>query len=113
MLHTRTVFLSKDPEKTDDPLAYRGLKITSAIYRKWASTRLRALAPWVAQWDHPALPVVGGKGAQDAWLLTALKAELSRLKGHHITGGSIDIFKCFDQINRCMLQEIAKRAGMP
>ena len=45
MHQTRTVFLSKDPEKTDDPLAYRGLKITSATYRKWASTRLRAFSP--------------------------------------------------------------------
>ena len=29
MLHTCVVFLSEDPTKTDDPLAYRILKITS------------------------------------------------------------------------------------
>ena len=49
MQHTRTVFLSKDPDCTEDPLAYRGLKITSAIYRRWASNRLKALRRWIAQ----------------------------------------------------------------
>ena len=68
---------------------------------------------WVSQWDHPALHVIGGKGAQDAWLMTSLKAELARLEGKNISGGSIDIYKCFDQINRDLLFRLACEAGMP
>jgi ribonuclease HI len=113
MRQTRTVFLSKDPNKTDDPLCYRGLKITSCIYRKWASNRLHALDEWVEQWDHPALHVVGGKGAMDAWLRTSLRAELNKLEERELTGGSIDIYKCFDQINRELLFDVAQAAGMP
>jgi hypothetical protein len=113
MLHTRAVFLSKDPDNTDDPLAYRGLKITSCIYRKWASNRLHSMEEWICQWDHAALHVISGKGAQDAWLLTSLKVELARLEGRDVTGGSIDIYKCFDQINRELLHSLAVEAGMP
>ena len=43
MLQTRAVFLSKDANSTDNPLAYRILKITSGWYRKWASCRNREL----------------------------------------------------------------------
>ncbi len=86
------MFLSKDADDTTNPLAYRGLKITSALYRKWASTRLKALEQWIDSWDHPALHVIGGKGAQDAWLFTALRTEIAQLEGQNMTGGSIDIF---------------------
>ena len=34
MQATRAVFLSKDPEDVQNPLAYRSLKITSGISRK-------------------------------------------------------------------------------
>ncbi len=47
MLATRAVFLSKDENDTHNPLAYRILKITSGIYRKWGSLRMRQLQPWV------------------------------------------------------------------
>ena len=91
-------FLSKDPTRTDDPLAYRGLKITSAIYRRWASNRLHALDKWIATWDHDALHVVGGKGAQDAWLLSSLKRQFSRLRAIDLTGGSIDVLNALIQL---------------
>ena len=68
---------------------------------------------WIEKWDHPALHVICGKGAQDAWLLTSLKAEICKLQGLSLTGGSIDVFKCFDQINRELLFLLAKEAGMP
>jgi ribonuclease HI len=113
LLETRAVFLSKDPNNTTNPLAYRGLKITSGIYRKWASNRLHDLDDWVAQWDHDALHVVGGKGAVNAWLRTSLRTELLQLEGLEVSGGSIDIFKCFDQLNRKLLLKLALRAGMP
>ena len=47
MLQTRAVFLSKDPDQTANPLAYRILKITSGLYRKWASCRNMNLENWI------------------------------------------------------------------
>ena len=44
---------------------------------------------------------------------TALANELSKLVGHQIAGGSVDVYKCFDQINRKLLYKIAEAAGMP
>jgi ribonuclease HI len=114
MLDTRAVFLSKDPDKTDDPLAYRILKITSGWYRKWGSCRNRDLRAWIDTWDCPELNSgVPGKGAQDAWYNTALRVELARLSDHLIAGGSIDVYKCFDQVNREIVYKLASEAGMP
>ena len=114
MLQTRAVFLSKDPDNTANPLAYRILKITSGLYRKWASCRNRNLEGWIKTWDCEAINSgVPGKGAQDAWQKTAIANELTKLMGQHISGGSIDVFKCFDQINRKLLYKLAKEAGMP
>ena len=68
MVRVRAVLLPKDPDDPADPMAYRVLKITSAIYRLWAGTRLYQMRPWVQTWDHPAL-VAGtqGRSAQDGW----------------------------------------------
>ena len=113
MLEVRTVFLSKDPDDMSNPLAYRPLKITSAIYRRWATARLKKMEHWIDSWDHPALHVIGGKGAQCAWLKTALGIESLRQMEIDLAGGSIDIFKCFDQINREIAFQLAEKAGMP
>ena len=50
MTETRAVFLNKHPEDAANPLAYRIMKITSAIYRQWANTRLKDLEGWVSMW---------------------------------------------------------------
>jgi hypothetical protein len=114
MRQTRAVFLSKDPNDTANPLAYRALKITSTIYRKWGTYRNRTLTDWVMSWDDKAINSgVPGKGATDAWYQTALEVELQRISGQHVSGGSIDIYKCFDQINRELLEDLAIEAGMP
>lgn len=114
MLHTRSVFLSKDPQKTQDPLAYRVLKITSGWYRKWGSCRNRNLRDWILSWDCPQINSgVPSKGAQDAWYDTALKLELLKLSDEHFSGASVDVFKCFDQIPRPIIHKIASEAGMP
>ena len=114
MLHTRAVFLSKDPDDTCNPLAYRILKITSGWYRKWASLRNRNLEDWISSWDIPELNSgVPGKGASDAWMHTALFNELHAINEDEIAGGSIDVFKCFDQIRRDLMYKLAEEAGMP
>ena len=101
MLITRAVFLSKDPDDTANPLAYRILKITSGWYRKWASCRDRNLTKWKLQWDDAAINSgMPEKGANDSWLVTTINNELTKTCGDDVSGGSIDVFKCFDQIIR-------------
>ena len=114
MVETRAVFLSKDADDIGNPLAYRILKITSAVYRKWASTRLRDLADWVDAWDDEGLNAgVRGKGAMDGWYRTALELELHKVQGSRIAGASIDVYKCFDQLVRQLVFRVAREAGMP
>ena len=52
-------------------------------------------------------------GAEDAWWNTALRHELLRLQGIDYTGGSADIFKCFDQVDRQLLYKMLQKAGFP
>ncbi len=95
-------------------MAYRILKITSSLYRIWASTRMRDLEDWIRTWaDKAHFAGVPGAGAEDAWYLTQVEIELLRLSGSQVSAGSIDVFKCFDQIVRELIVELARRAGMP
>ena len=111
---TRAVFLSKNAEDTQNPLEYRILKITTAWYRRWATARVKSLEKWIEEWDHPALNAgVPGKGALDAWYNTAVFSELHMSNDQDVAGGSIDIYKCFDQLNRALLKQLASKAGMP
>ena len=56
---------------------------------------------------------VPGVGAEEGWYLTQIAFETLRLQGENITAGSIDVYKCFDQINRELIYKLAKEAGMP
>ena len=56
---------------------------------------------------------VGGQGAEDAWHHLSAKMGLHDIKGDSYCGGTVDIAKCFDQINRELLKLIALAAGMP
>ena len=69
----RAVFLSKDPDDIGNPMAYRILKITSILYRIWASVRMQNLSTWVASWQDPAMFAgVPGAGAEEGWYTTQL-----------------------------------------
>ena len=52
-------------------------------------------------------------GAEDAWWRTSLEHEVARLQGKEITGGSADIYKCFDQIQRRLLKRLLEESGFP
>ena len=54
-----------------------------------------------------------GKGAVDAWHTTALDIEFARANIINLAGGSIDIYKCFDQLNQSQISALAQEAGMP
>ena len=50
VLRAKSAFQSKDQDKIDDPLEYRALLILPVLYRRWASTRLNDLKPWIKEW---------------------------------------------------------------
>merc|ERR1712127_753227 len=95
-------------------MAYRILKITSIIYRVWGSVRVHNLLPWITTWQDTAMFAgVPGAGAEEAWYTTQLDFEIKRLTGAHITAASVDVYKCFDQLVRPLVYELARQAGMP
>ena len=110
----RAAFLSKNPEERLDPLEHRVLLMLPSTYRLWSKTRLRHLQPWVAAWAEPEMFAgVEGKGAEDAAYSSALLVEWCKMTGTGFTGGSADIYKCFDQILRPLVKQVLVEAGMP
>ena len=68
---------------------------------------------WVSQWAlHEMYAGVQGRGAQDAWYSTAQEMEEAYVDRHTISGGAVDIHKCFDQIPRPVVYKVAEAAGM-
>ena len=108
----RGVFLAKEGCTRGDVLKQRILLILPIIYRRWAAYRLQTLETWVKGWFDETLYTIGG-GADDAWYMNALQMEEALLKGQTITGGSADLQKAFDQIQRDMLYELLAEAGLP
>jgi hypothetical protein len=117
MLVGRTAWLDKTegPEPSLDPMEYRGLAILSKVYRLYAAIRLRHLQPWVKNWEHEELfaGTSAASGAEDAWFLLGINLEWARLLGLDFTGGSADIWKCFDQHQRGFLYHLLEAAGFP
>ena len=113
--HARSSFLSKTPlEPSYDPLDYRLLLILDIFYRQWCKYRLRSLIPWIKLWTIDGLFAgIPGRGAEDAWWLTSFTIEVARLCGYALTGGAVDIFKCFDQISRALLGKLLLLGGFP
>ena len=115
-MHTaRAAFLPKDETNSQDPLEYRVLLMLPAVHRKWAKTRLRHLASWVQEWQLDEMfAEVEGKGAADAAYIMTLRIELCKFLGEDFAGAAVaDIYKCFDQIQRPLLYETLRKAGMP
>ena len=88
-----------------DPRGYRGLAILSKLYRMWASIRLVHNKAWVQSWASEDLFAGTDKpvGAEDAWYLMGIFLEEAKLNGQPLTGGSADIWKCFDQMQMLFL----------
>ena len=113
----RTAWLDKTegPTPSTNPLDYRGLAILSKVYRLYGVVRLRHLHPWIKTWEYEELFAVTTApcGAEDAWYLMGIDLELARLTELISTGGSADIWKCFDQIQRTLLYFLLEMAGFP
>ena len=78
------------------PLDLRILLILPALYRRWASTKLRTVAPWVGAWQcHDMYVGPPGSGAQDAWYSTSIIREYRHVYGIAYQGGTTDLWKLF------------------
>jgi hypothetical protein len=101
----RTAWLDKTegPEASLDPLDFKGL------------ARLRHLHDWIRSWEKEELfaGTTAPCGAEDAWYLMGVDMELARLSDQPLTGGSADIWKCFDQVQRSLLYFLLEAAGFP
>ena len=113
----RTAWLDKTegPQASLDPLDYRGLAILSKVYRLYFAIRLVDLRPWIAGWEDPELyaGTTAATGAEDAWYLTGLDFEMAKLRDEDVTGGSADIWKCFDQVQRNLVYFLLEVGGFP
>ena len=56
---------------------------------------------------------VGTQGAEDAWYTIATQFEKMEMVGTQFCGGTVDIAKCFDQVNPRLVEDMARLAGMP
>ena len=109
----KAIFLAK-VESPLTPLDYRLLTITSHIYRRWASLRLKDVESWAARWVDPSMYAgVPERAASEASWLLSHHLELAKLQGRQMVGLSVDLFKCFDQLSRPLLYRIAQRLGAP
>ena len=73
------------------------------------------MGDWISRWALPEMYAgVQGRGAQDAWYLTAIDLEHAFVATDTpVTGGAVDIYKWFDQIIRPVVYRVASLAGMP
>ena len=112
--HAKASYLVKDEKKLDDPLSYRGLLITTLIYRIYASVRLGDMSPWIQEWALPCMFAgVPGAGAEDAAWLSALEMEHCDLHNVPVSAGGADIRKCFDAIVRQLVYFLLWLGGCP
>ena len=111
-LTARAASMAKDPTKLEDPLKYRVLTVLSVVYRKWASLRFKNLDGWIQGWEIEEPYTVKG-GAQAAWWVTALELEHLNCQAVSVTGGSADLTKAFDEIQRDLLYELLRKGGFP
>ena len=85
LTHCESHLLSKNNDKTVDALSYRVLLILPVLYRRWATTRLHDLRPWIRQWQLEGMYAgIENVGAEDAWYDTALHLEYYYTTNYHI-----------------------------
>ena len=69
---------------------------------------------WIEKWaPKETYAGVEGRGAEDGWMAKAVMLEEAAIEGHDNTAGAVDMMKCFDQFQKILIYELARRAGMP
>eukprot|EP00969_Alexandrium_andersonii_P090876 4011759-Alexandrium_andersonii.AAC.1 len=84
------------------------------VYRTWAKIKLRQLQSWVDTWSGEHIFAgVRSVGAADAWMSASVRMERARLANWPVALTTVDLFKCFDQVNRPIAYSILAAAGAP
>ena len=100
----RSVFHLKEPDNLLDPRAYRLLNITPKLHKVYMVVRLRHLCPWVQTWaTDDRFAGCNRTGAEAAWITTSLIVGKARLLRQDATRGATDVWKCFDQVLKELL----------
>ena len=86
--------------------------VTSVAYRSWAAKRLRQSSDWIDDWStNDMFAGIAGMSAEEAWYATAIQLERAKLLGQPVTGASLDIHKCFDQLVREHVHHVLEEVG--
>ena len=105
--------------KTDGdaaPLGQRPLSVLPAVYRIWASTRMVQLESWFKSWvPDSVFSAGGGRGSVEAWYTSALDTEevVSGAVDSHVHLFVADVIKCFDTVDRGVLDSVLSSLGLP
>eukprot|EP00660_Eupelagonema_oceanica_P019121 gene19121-biopygen9988 len=74
-----------------EPLKMRPISVMSAVYRLWASARLRTMIEWQERWAAKGQRGYRpGQGTEDLYWDLALRLEEALLKGEPFGGASLD-----------------------
>ena len=93
---------------------FRPITIFSLIYRNWASIRAREALKYMMQYTPSGcFGNVPGRSATQLWLSLQVLIEDSHHNGDFVTGGVIDIVKCFNPLPRVPLVSACITLGMP
>ena len=76
--------------------------------------RLQHLQTWISTWALPSIfGGIQGVGSSEAWYATAVDVEWAMTHNIPIIGGTLDLYKCFDQILRPLLYVVLRLSGFP
>lgn len=56
---------------------------------------------------------VAGVSAEEAGYMNLIFIEWARMSGHAVVRGTLDIYKCFDQFIRPLIDEVLRVVGFP
>ena len=105
--------------KTDGdatPLGQRPLSVLPIVYRIWASARTCQLDGWFKSWVSDSVFSAGsGRGSVEAWYTSSLDIEevLAGAADSHVHLFVADVVKSFDPVDRCILDCVLSRLGLP
>eukprot|EP00662_Eupelagonemidae_sp_cell21_P003736 gene3736-biopygen34283 len=95
------------------PLDLRPISVTSAVYRLWAGTRIRAVMQWQEKWmTRGQMGFRAGCACDDVYWAMALRAERAMLAGETEVGLSADLAKAFDSIPHEIMFTLLEELGM-
>eukprot|EP00972_Heterocapsa_arctica_P066989 9886754-Heterocapsa_arctica.AAC.1 len=91
----------------------RLLALASALYRAWASSRLRPHESWQESWAPPGLHGARkGHSCTQVWYSLSSLIEHAHAFEYDTSGGVQDLQKCFDRIPQRLALDLLSHMGM-